>query len=427
MLKAQHLFIVFLIPSFFTIACSNSESYVDASLEHNDADAYFVENTLGEITFQEYTNYIPFNDSAYPYIGLPRINIETAWPIKDKETEIPGLLQVWGKDSSETGLLNLTIKGRGNTTWAYPKKPYTITFDKKTPFLGMPAAKKWILLANYRDRTLMRNSIAFEIANRTQLVWTPSGMFAEVFLNGKFLGCYFVCEKIEVKKNRLELSEKSYLLEFDTYYDADYKFRTTLNDLPVNIKYPKAIDDSSFSFIQNYIDSVETALQQSSNSLDYLNYIDQESFADYLIVYALATNSEPGHPKSVYMHKDGDGKLVAGPVWDFDYFTFNIQRNGFTNRYSQLFKHLIKKKAFKTVLAERWDTYKPEFEGLFNFVDSLANYTATANERNIKLWPIKIEQNLIGDEEKTFDESIDMLKKCIRKRIDELDTLIKTL
>lgn len=427
MLKAQRLFVIFLVPSFFTIACSNSESFVDVGSELNLAEDYFIENSLGDLTFQEYTDYIPFDDSAYPYVGLPRINIGTVGPIKDKETEVPGILQVWGKDSTETGLLDLTIKGRGNTTWTYPKKPFTITFDKKTPFLGLPAAKKWVLLANYRDRTLMRNSIAFEIANKTSLAWTPSGKFAEVFLNGKYLGCYFVCEKIEVKKNRLELSGNSYLLEFDTYYDADYKFRTALNDLPVNIKYPKVVDDSSFSFIQNYMASTETALQQNANSLDYQNYIDQESFADYLIVYAMANNSEPEHPKSVYMHKDGEGKLIAGPVWDFDYSTFKIEKNGFTNRYSPVFKHLIRKNAFKTILAERWDTYKPEFEGIFSFIDSLANYTATANERNNKLWPIKIEWNKIGDEEKTFDESVDMLKNCIRKRIDELDTLIKKL
>ena len=173
--------------------------------------------------------------------------------------------------------------------------------------------------------------------------------------------------------------------------------------------------------------STETALQQNANSLDYQNYIDQESFADYLIVYAMANNSEPEHPKSVYMHKDGEGKLIAGPVWDFDYSTFKIEKTGFTNRYSPVFKHLIRKNAFKTILAERWDTYKPEFEGIFSFIDSLANYTAKANERNIKLWPIKIEWNKIGDEEKTFNESVDMLKNCIRKKIDELDTLIRKL
>ena len=162
--------------------------------------------------------------------------------------------------------------------------------------------------------------------------------FAEVFLNGKYIGCYFVCEKIEVKKNRLELSSKSYLLEFDTHYDADYKFRTSINDLPVNIKYPKEIDDSSFSFIQNYIDSIETVLQQKATSLEYLEYINQESFADYLIVYAMANNSEPMMPKSVFMHKDGEGKLNAGPVWDFDYATFNIEKTGISNRNSAIFK-----------------------------------------------------------------------------------------
>lgn len=79
----------------------------------------------------------------------------------------------------------------------------------------MPRAKKWVLLANYRDRTLIRNSVAFELARKTSLVWTPEGRYAEVFLNRKFMGCYYVCEKIEIKKNRLELGDGAFLLEFD--------------------------------------------------------------------------------------------------------------------------------------------------------------------------------------------------------------------
>lgn len=424
----RRLFLVSVFP-ILVVACSNSEPYAIIESELNLADTSLIENAASEPLFKEYSNYIPFDDSTYPYVGLPRIVIETegSQKIQDKETEIPARLQVWGEDSTDTDILNLTIKGRGNTTWTYPKKPYTIQFEKKTSFLGMPAAKKWILLANYRDRTLMRNSIAFELAHKTSLAWTPSGKFAEVFLNGKYIGCYFVCEKIEVKKNRLELSSKSYLLEFDTHYDADYKFRTSINDLPVNIKYPKEIDDSSFSFIQNYIDSIETVLQQNATSLEYLEYINQESFADYLIVYAMANNSEPMMPKSVFMHKDGEGKLNAGPVWDFDYATFNIEKNGISNRNSAIFKKLISKKAFKIVLKENWESYKPDFEGIFSFIDSLADYTSAANNRNVERWPVNLKQDHVGDEDKSFEEAIDMLKKDLRKRIDELDTLIRKL
>ena len=77
------------------------------------------------------------------------------------------------------------------------------------------------------------------------------------------------------------------------------------------------------------------------------------------------------------------------------------------------------------MLKARWETDKIGFEGIFSYVDSLADYFSEANQRNIELWPINLPSGLVGDEDKTFDEAVDMLKKHLRKRIDELDTLIK--
>ena len=405
--------IAFLALLFIIVACSSSE--YSSGAETNDSQS--IQETISQI------------DSKYPYIGIPRIVIETenGQKIKDKETEVPAKLQVWGKDLSESDVLHLTIKGRGNTTWKYAKKPYTIKFESKESFLGMPEAKKWVLLANYGDRTLMRNSVAFELARKTSLAWTPSGKFAELILNGKHLGNYFVCEKIEAKKNRLELSKKSYLLEFDINYDEEYKFRTSVNDLPVNIKYPNDIDDSSFDYIRDYIDSAEYSLKQDANGTEYQKYLDQESFADYLIVYAMANNEEPKWPKSVYMHKDHGGKLTAGPVWDFDWATFNIKKSWFSNWNAPIFKNLNQKNAFKDVLRSRWEADKVGFEDIFSYIDSLADYISESNQRNIKLWPINLPSGLVGDEDKTFEEAVDMLKKDIRKSIDELDTLIRDI
>ena len=429
---------------FLLISCSNSEYITfaettdcpttesdceikkDAGLSLKSSDS---EQVAENCTISQEDDYIPLDDSEYPYAGLPRIVIETenAQKIKDRETEIPARLQVWGKDSPESTIMKLTIRGRGNTTWSYPKKPYAIKFENKESFLGMPSAKKWVLLANYRDRTLMRNAVAFELARKTSLVWTPNGKFAEVFLNGKYIGCYFVCEKIEIKKNRLELNENAFLLEFDTSNDTEYRFITSINNLPVNIKQPKDIDSASFCFIQDYIDLIELSLQQDANSLEYQKYLNQESFADYFIVYAMANNREPWWPKSVFMHKDNYGKLAAGPVWDFDWATFDIKKNGLTNWDVAIYKKLTEKKSFRKTIKNRWSADRPEFDNIFGFVDSLANYTANSNSRNTELWPIKIEKGLVGDEDKSFEESIDMLKKCIRKRINELDSLINLL
>ena len=178
---------------------------------------------LQEVVCDSVSEDLTLDDTEYPYAGIPRIVIETEnhRGINDRETEIPAKLQIWGENASESEVMELTIRGRGNSTWGEPKKPYSIKFKEKQSLLGMAEAKKWVLLANYLDRTLIRNAVAFEITKKTNLEWTPSGKFAEVFLNGKFLGNYFICEKIQIDKNRLNKSKDSYLLEFDTNYDEE--------------------------------------------------------------------------------------------------------------------------------------------------------------------------------------------------------------
>ena len=440
---------LFFLIIFLLVACSNSDydpliELKDCSDEIIDLDTEKTTNyqfddmslleiksscDSGQSSILQGQDYISLDDSEYPYVGLPRIVIETRnnKKIKDRETEIPARLQVFGEKAPESRVMNLSIRGRGNDTWTYSKKPYAIKFEKKESFLGMPEAKKWVLLANYRDRTLIRNAVAFELARKTSLAWTSSGKFAEVFLNGVFLGCYFVCEKNEVKKNRLDIHDGGYLLEFDMYYDSEYKFRTAVNNLPVNIKYPKTVDSLSLGIIQKFIDSVEVSLLRDEMNVEYVKYIDQESFADFFIVYAMANNGAPMGPKSLFMHKDGDGKLMAGPVWDFDWATFDITKNGLTNWDSAVFKKMLQKKSFKNVLKTRWEIDKPRFEEIFYFIDSLENYIFSSNQRNAELWPINLKAGIVGDEDKTSNEAFDMLKKDIRKRIDELDSLIAQL
>ena len=103
------------------------------------------------------------NDKEYPYANIPRIVIytENKQKIKDRETEIPAKLQIWGKKEAESEILDLTIRGRGNLSWGTPNKSYKIKFAKKQSILGMPKDKDWALITNYVDKSLMRNYIAY--------------------------------------------------------------------------------------------------------------------------------------------------------------------------------------------------------------------------------------------------------------------------
>lgn len=374
-------------------------------------------------------DYLPIDDSEYSYAGIPRIVIETEdhREIKDRETEIPAKLQIWGEKAPESEIMELTIKGRGNSTWGKPKKPYTIKFDEKQSLLGMPEAKKWVLLANYLDRTLIRNSVAFEIAKKTNLEWTPSGKFAEVFLNGKFLGNYFICEKIQINKNRLNINKDSYLLEFDANYDEEFKFRTSINDLPVNIKNPDVLSEKQLTYITTYIDTIECILYGECKDLTIEDYIDFQSFADFLIVFELSENSEPLHPKSVFMYKD-TGLLKAGPVWDFDWGTFTERKvNGWRINRALWYSALLRNQPFRKSVQDNWAQYKNDLEQIPQFIDSLADYIKESNDRNIALWPINTQSPDFPDKDKDFEEAISMMKQAYSMRMTILDSLFSGL
>ena len=107
------------------------------------------------------------DDSEYPYAGIPRIVIETEnnRQIRDRETEIPAKLQIWGEHSPESEIMELTIRGRGNSSWtSMPKKSYKIEFTNKQSIFGMPKDRDWALIANYADKTLIRNFIAYNLS-----------------------------------------------------------------------------------------------------------------------------------------------------------------------------------------------------------------------------------------------------------------------
>ena len=368
-------------------------------------------------------------DDQYPYVGIPRIVIETEnrQKIKDRETEIPAKLQIWGEKEAESEIMNLTIRGRGNTSWSFPKKPYLIKLDKKQSLLGLPKSKKWVLLANYRDRTLVRNAVSFKIASCTQQDWVPQGSFVDVFLNGKPIGNYYLTEKISNDKLNDSLNENAFVLELDTYYNEIYKFKTEYKKLPVNVKFPNEPTLEQLAYIKDYMDSVETLLYNET-SLDYKDYIDVSSVVDYWIIYELTQNNEPTNPKSVYMHKRNGGLLKMGPVWDFDWITFTNKKKGLLNKNAVWNDALMEKKEFRNLVKKKWKNYKYSFEKVVETIDSLNSYLEKTNKLNLEMWPIQIEDHeAIGDENLPLEKAFGLFKRVYVERINELDSLFNAL
>src|SRR5690554_4099078 len=360
---------------------------------------------------------------------------------KEKWVENCEIRIVKGDGSEDLNVSKASLRGRGNSTWGYPKKPFAIKLDKKEEVLDMPRHKRWVLLANWMDRTLMRNSVAFEIARKTSLAWTPRGEFVEVVLNGEHLGNYYLCEHIKVDENRVnivELDESDteeptitggYLVEMDTYFDEINKFKTSIRQMPVNIKEPDedVLNSAQMAYIQGYFNRIEALLYDDNppEGESYTDYMDVASFIDWWLVHELTLNGEPNHPKSSFMHKDREGKLFAGPVWDFDWGTFVPGGNDILIKNSIWFDKLFQDADFVAEVKSRWNLLKPEFETVIDFIEDEADYIRESAEVNSEMWPITIHVN--GDEKMSFDQAVNRLRTVYIDRINLLDRIIDKL
>ena len=428
--------------------------------------------TAQEITDGEYM-YIFHNDQTIERIEISKIDSVTfVNPYLNIEPSLPKVYittpdgvgitskTTWVENSTirivdEYGVENLnistSIKGRGNTTWNYPKKPYAIKLDSKSEVLGMPKHKRWVLLANWMDRTLLRNDVAFEMARRI-MEWAPRGKFVELYLNGEHQGNYYLCEQIKVDKNRVnidELDEKTdfsdasqitggYILEYDKNNpitgEINY-FYSKIKNFPVTIKEPDeevitSWEHQGFLYVQEYINSLEQLLEDDKNERVRWNeineLIDIKSYIDWWLVHEICRNSEVLHPKSCYMYKKRNGKLCAGPAWDFDWGTFTMNNKNSTIVTSALYYgYLFKYTEFKLAVKERWAEVKETFADIDNYIQEQANLIKSSNETNIEMWPIT--QSVNGDEKMTFDEAIEKMRSAFKARMETIDSYISAL
>jgi CotH protein. len=319
------------------------------------------------------------------------------------------------------------IRGRGNQSWNYPKKPYYFKLNKKTDLLGTGKSKKFILLANWLDRTLLRNVVAFEAARRTSLEWTPSGCFVELYVNGVHQGNYWLCEKIEVESGRLEadylfcvdVCKHGNIDEVDYYTNYGYRVNENKKGLPVEVKYPDRDDypdgfDAILQTTKSILDSYGQAIQQGRFS----EFLDMDSFCDWYLVHELCGNPEPNHPKSCYQYIR-EGVFYSGPVWDFDWGTFMLGKTGLIINRCMYYDYLLRSPVFLTHMRKRWAVLKPKFQSLDRFIDAQADWIRASEAVNHRMWPITADVN--KDESLTFQQAVDRMKLSLNQRIEELD------
>ncbi|MGY4535878.1 hypothetical protein ACVW0P_000272 [Mucilaginibacter sp. UYNi724] len=355
---------------------------------------------------------INYTVSIYNFTGLPIFKITTASSVVSKDDYVTGALNINanGYADQETNDIKLQIKGRGNSTWAlHPKKPYRLKFDSKAQLLGMPSAKNWVLLANYSDKTLMRNYIADGVAQSLKSDFAPHGIFVEVVMNGEYLGTYMLTEQVEVNAARVNIPELKpadnsasvvtggYLLELDQRQEDPYRFKTAGN-LPFTIKSPDVPSTAQMDYITGYMQQTENAIF-AANFADpvngYSKYINSDSFINWFLVNELFKNQDAANYSSMFYYKDRDGKLGMGPAWDFDLAAGNVDYSDATNpngwwvKDGPWFSRLFQDPAFVTKVRTRWQFLKANgIPAMFKSIDDTQTYLTRPAEQNFTKWDI---------------------------------------
>jgi hypothetical protein len=393
-------------------------------------------------------------------INLPTVNIDTGGvPIADKVTEVPGTITIASgqtsylpnsSDTDNTG----TFKWHGTSTILMPKKPYHIklntsldllnTMGLKCPYVTSSGkktcdkSKSYILLANYDDKTFLRDWAASALANAIPIgngylnspadsptpsgtaalmPWAPHSLFVEVYLNGVYEGNYQLIEEVKVDSHRVNITELTetdtapaditggYLLEFDDHHAEVYNWLTP-HGLPIGIVDPDFTPDPEIpqqtSYIQNYVDTAETALYSSNYTdpiLGWRAYFDEASVVNFYIVNDVMGNVDGGaFNSSDYFYKNQNNPLLYfGPIWDFDVSSGNTNYSSIVNptvpwtQHHAYYYQWFGDSGFVADLTTQWNTLQSN--GVFTkWLASINTEAATLQQsqaNNFGRWPMQ--------------------------------------
>ena len=262
--------------------------------------------------------------------GVPRIDVDIdgGQRITSKDIWLKAKFTLNGNGMYESVEDSIQIKGRGNSSWHWSKKPYTIKFAEKTKLCGLKKGKRWNLMSNHQDVTEMMNATIFKAGRIVGAPYQPHSIPIELYVNGSYYGCYTLTEHVGIHNNCVDEDDWSVMLELDSYYDETYKFRSMFFGLPVNVKNPDFSEEGcpiTLSQVKNDWDEFEDQLRRKKDLTEHLSI---DSFAMFMFMNDLCGNTELNHLKSTFLYKPhGTDRFIFGPGWDFDW-GFGYETNG---------------------------------------------------------------------------------------------------
>lgn len=431
--------------------------------------------------------------------GISSLYITSADPEKkgmdyvhaDKENKVKATVTLCDENLNEvyTGAVD-ALKGRGNTTWTNTeKRSYQIKLAKKANLLDpkddSQKAKKWLLLANPFDPTLVRNTIILNFARELGLEVTPEGKPVDLYYDGVYRGSYYLCEKNEIGEGRVDIAdlEKAnedanpdvdfadlpivettnsegntlvytdgikdpedisggYLLEQDqVFYREEPNWFTYRDDIHVTTKAPEYVSKAQIEYLCGLLsrmyDCIMNGGKVKGSSETLFDVVDKESFVKYWLVMEWFENNDTYTSSTFFYKPAGDEKLYLGPVWDCDASigagnkeTGESYKTWFSEGVGKfLFKDYDFRKAVKEVYKNEmrgivYDTLLGETDGKFLATarHTLDQVKASA-DMNYMLWPI---DDCLGSYhlKPTYEENVEEMLSWMQKRADWFDKAV---
>lgn len=373
-------------------------------------------------------------------IDVPRVYITTKGVIsRDDYVAATILLQDPEGKYEEILDTNASIKVRGNSTsWAL-KQPYNIKFESKREVLGLGEAKKWCLLANFFDKTLIRNKLAYDFAGDIGLAYSIKSTFVDVYINGRYKGNYQLSQAVGAGDTRVDIDPTKNEFIFEkipnaAYTDGWYVY-TPYCQIMFGLNDPEEPNASQKEFINKFFKSLEDALRKRDYD-EVVKYIDVDSFVDFYIVNELIKSVDFGFGSTRFYLKEG--KLYGGPLWDMDLaagnagesyhtyhnrFTVNDSTKGFYCR--QLwYAQLLDCGDFEERVKARYIELQPYIVNLTtdnelgkNKIDTLVETYRKSFDKNYKVWNVGEYYNELHMAPfDTYEENVEFLRSWLISR-----------
>ncbi len=404
----------------------------------------FFEESSGRKT--QYSLLFPISGDGEKDGPIPVLRI-TSPAITSKENYVTGTMRIedpglrYADVASET--VDIEIRGRGNSTWGMPKKPYKVKLARKQRLLGMSDNRHWCLMANYSDKTLLRNSLAFKISELAGMSWAVRWVPVEVYLNGGYQGQYMLTEQVRTGSDRIEMSvvgandnsgdavKGGYLFCIDEkdLWDNPPKAgfwhqKNATQSIPVAFDEPEEPTQAQIDYAKALFNEIDDAIYHKSFA-EYSKVIDVESVINFFFVNELAKNPDGNMRLSTYLAKPRDGKAYFPCVWDFDISFGNCDYgdaggmwtpSGWWIRESVWMRQFFRNPDFCARVTEMWNELYPKLPQLEDDIRAWAAEIDDAQKRNFQKWNIlgvKVWPNYVvmGSYKGEVDFLIDFIKK----------------